>query len=307
MRYYASTQSQDARSNNAFFESQVKAAERRLRTAESKLKGFKGAFVPEMQADVPARVGDLIAQRDEAARNLAAASAALAVVQRELNAIRRDPLLSQRIMNNGAVMTNTEKLRDLQMNLMDARDIYGKDSPVVKNLQNQIARAKSQLRTSTVEATEQNPALADAAGRVVALRADVAMNSARLASLNRSIANMKPMARQSSVNQVTYEQLQREVKIAETQYLDLQAKHGQSSLVANGAANLNVSVVDAAVPPKEPLSSKLALKLILGFLLSFGLGVFVSYLISLREKEEDAVEDGAPADAPSAALGRGAA
>ena len=307
MRYYATSQSQDARSNKAFFESQVKATERKLRQAEANLKGFKGAFVPEMQADVPARVGDLIAQRDEAARNLAASSAALAVVNRELNAIRRDPLLSQRIMNSGAVMTNTEKLRDLQMNLMDARDIYGPDSPVVKNLQNQIARAKSTLRTSTVEATEQNPALADASARVVQLRADVAMNSARLASLNRSIAAMKPMAKQSSVNQVTYEQLQREVKIAETQYLDLQAKYGQSNLVANGAANLAVSVVDPAVPPKEPLSSKLALKLILGFLLSFGLGVFISYLISLREPEVDAEAEAEAAAPKGASLGRGAA
>lgn len=309
MRYYASSQSQDARSNKAFFESQVKAAERRLRQAEAKLKGFKGAFVPEMQADVPARVSDLIAQRDEAARNLAASSAALAVVQRELGAIRRDPLLSQKILNNGNVLTATEKVRELQMNLLDARDIYGADSPVVKNLQNQIARAKSQLRTTTVEAVEQNPALADASARLVQLRADVAMNSARLASLNTSIANMKPMAKQSSVNQVTYEQLQREVKIAETQYLDLQAKFGQSNLVAQGAANLNVSVVDPAVPPKEPLSSKLLLKLILGFLLSFGLGVFISYLMSLREPEDELAEGGAAAARPAgaSALGRGVA
>ena len=307
MRYYATSQSQDARSNKAFFESQVKAAERRLRVAETNLKGFKGAFVPEMQADVPARVSDLMAQRDEAQRNVAAASAALTVVLRELNAIRRDPLLSQRIMNSGSVMTATEKMRELQLNLMDARDIYGKDSPVVKNIESQIARARSQLRTTTVEATEQNPALADASARVVQLRADVAMNSARLASLNRSIAAMKPMAKQSSVNQVTYEQLQREVKIAETQYLDLQAKYGQSNLVAQGAANLAVSVVDSAVPPKEPLSSKLLLKLILGLLLSFGLGLFISYLLALRERDEDAedvVRQAAPAASPQ---GRGAA
>lgn len=283
LRYYASTQSQDARSNKSFFESQVKATERKLRQAENKLRSFKGAFVPEMQADVPARVSDLIGQRDTAQRELAAASAALSVTTRELNIIRRDPLLSQRILNSGAVLTQTDKVRDLQMNLMDARDIYGKDSPVVNSLQNQIARAKSQLRTTTVDQAEQNPALADASARVVQLRAEVASQGARLHSLNRSIANMKPQAREASTNQVTYEQLQREVKIAETQYLDLQAKYGQSNLVAQGAANLNVSVVDAALPPKEPLSSKLALKLILGLLLSFGLGVFVSYLINLRE------------------------
>ena len=56
--------------------------------------------------------------------------------------------------------------------------------------------------------------------------------------------------------------------------------------MAQGASNLNISVVDAALPPKEPLSSKLVLKLILGLILSMGLGLFISFLISLREKPE---------------------
>jgi uncharacterized protein involved in exopolysaccharide biosynthesis len=174
---------------------------------------------------------------------------------------------------------------------------------VVKSLEGQIARAKSQLRTTTSDQADQNPALADASARVVQLRAEVASQAARLRSLNRSLATMKPQARAASTNQVTYEQLQREVKIAETQYMDLQAKYGQSNLVAQGAANLNVSVVDAALPPQEPLSSKLALKLVLGFLLALGLGVFVSYLISLLEGAQPEAEAAAaepPGGCPAA-------
>ena len=65
-----------------------------------------------MQADWPARVSALMALRDETARNLAAAQAGLAVTERELGRIKADPLLSQRILNNGAVMTASDKLRE---------------------------------------------------------------------------------------------------------------------------------------------------------------------------------------------------
>lgn len=295
MRFYVTSQSHEARSNKEFMNSQVRTALEHLRKAEGKLKAFKGANVPEEQADWPARVSSLLAQRDETARALAAAQAGLATTQSELARIKADPLLSQRVLNNNAVVTQGDKLRELQMNLMDAKDIYGPDHPVVQNLKNQIARAKSQLQTTTVEASEQNPALADATGKLVGLKAEVAMNAARLRSLDASIATMQPKAQMASTNQVTYEQLQREVRIAETQYMDLQTKFGQASLMAQGASNLNITVVDPAIPPREPESSKLALKLILGLVLSLGLGMFISYLMSLREKpEETAAEDGKP-------------
>lgn len=286
MRFYVTSQSHEARSNKEFMNSQVRAAKDRLSSAESRLKAFKGENVPEMQSDWPARVSELMAQRDETARNLAAAQAGLGVTQRELSRIKGDPLLSQRILNNNAVMTASDKLRELQMNLLDAKDIYGPDHPVVANLKTQIARAKSQLGTTTAEASEQNPALAEASARLVQLKAEVAMNQARLRSLDASIANMQPKARTASTNQVTFEQLQREVRIAEAQYMDLQTKFGQASLLAQGASNLNITVVDSAIPPRLPESSKLALKLILGFVLSLGLGMFISYLMSLREKPE---------------------
>lgn len=290
MRFYVTSQSHEARSNKEFMNSQVRTAKDQLIAAERKLKSFKGTNVPEMQSDWPARVSSLMAQRDETARNLSAAQAGLAVTQRELARIKGDPLLSQRILNNGAVTTASDKLRELQMNLADAQDIYGANHAVTQGIRNQIARAKSQLSTTTVEASEQNPALADASARFVELKAEVAMQSARLRSLDASIANMTPKARTASTNQVTYETLQREVRIAETQYMDLQTKFGQASLLAQGASNLNITVVDPAIPPLTPESSKLALKLILGFLLSLGLGMFISYLMSLREKPEEELE-----------------
>jgi uncharacterized protein involved in exopolysaccharide biosynthesis len=305
MRFYVSSQSHEARSNREFMNSQVRGAQDRLRKAEGKLKTFKGENVPEQQADWPARVSELMAQRDETARNLAAAQAGLAVTSRELARIKSDPLLSQRILNNGAVTTSSDKVRELQMNLADAKEIYGANSPVVASLQNQIARAKSQLTTTSVEAFEQNPALADASAKLVALKAEVAMNSARLSSLNRSIATMQPKAQMASTNQVTYEQLQREVRIAETQYMDLQTKFGQASLMAQGASNLNITVVDPAIPPRAPESSKLALKLILGLLLSLGLGMFISYLMSFRDKPEESA-DSAAKPSPKLLPGRAA-
>lgn len=283
MKFYARQQSHEARSNHAFFESQTASARVRLGSAEKQLQDFKRVNVPEMQANLPARTSDLLAQRDEAQRALAAAQAALKVVQREWASIRRDPLLTQRLINSAPVLTAGERVRDLQGHLADARELYGRDSPLVQKLEKQLAAARSRLKTTTVEAGEQNPALAEASARLVQLKADVAMQRARLGSLNRTLAELQPQTRSASQQQVTYARLQREVKVAETQYLDLQARLGQSNLVAVGAENVPLSVIDPALPPEKPTPSKLVLKLVLGLLLSLLLGVFASYLAAWRE------------------------
>ncbi|MEB3220591.1 MAG: GNVR domain-containing protein [Candidatus Sericytochromatia bacterium] len=306
LRYYASTQSLDARSDQAFFESQTRAAARRLREAEGALTRFRRDRVPELQAALPGRTSDTLAQRDEAARSLAATTAALAVVQRELAAIRRDPLLSERILDQQAVVTAGDRLRDLAANLADAKALYGPASPVVKGLQAQLARARSQLRTSATEATEQNPALAEARARLVQLRADAAMQRARLTSLDATLARLHPQTRQASQDHVRHDQLTRDVKVAEGHYMELQTRLGQSTLAAMGATSVPVSVVDPAVVPPEPEGAKLPLKLVLGALLSLGLGGLASYVAALASARrpgqpppEAAAE--APADAPARA------
>jgi uncharacterized protein involved in exopolysaccharide biosynthesis len=208
----------------------------------------------------------------------------LAVVQREWANIRRDPLLTQRVFNSAPVLTAGERVRDLQGHLADARELYGPDSPVVKNLEKQLSAARSRLKTTTVEAGEQNPALAEASARLVQLKAEIAMQRARLGSLSRTLAELQPQTRSASQQQVTYERLLREVKVAETQYLDLQGRLGQSTLAAVGAENLPLSVIDPALPPEKPMASKLVLKLALGLLLSLALGLFVGYVAAWREQ-----------------------
>lgn len=294
LRFYIASQTHEARSNKSFFESQVQQAAAALDKAESKLKAFKAADVPELAAGVPQHVSDLEAQRDEAINNLAASRAALATVEHELARLKADPMLRQRVIGNEAVMTSDDKLRLLQQNLQDAKQIYGANSPVVQQLETQIARAKATLTVSAADALDQNPALADATTRLVQLKADIASNQARLGSLNRALATLEPQARSASTNAVTYEQLQRDVTVAADHYQDLAKKYDESNLMAQGAANLNISVVDAAIPPRKPLDSKLALKLVLGLILSLGLGLFVSYLMSLREQPEPDAEAAPP-------------
>ncbi|MEB3327900.1 MAG: hypothetical protein VKQ33_01565 [Candidatus Sericytochromatia bacterium] len=305
LRYYAASQSLDARSNQAFFEAQTRAASRRLREAEDALARFRRERMPELQAALPGRTSDLLAQRDETARALAATTAALTVVHGELAAIRRDPLLSQRIVNQQAVVTAGDRLRDMATNLADARTLYGADSPVVKGLQAQLARARSQLVTRTTEAAEQNPALAEARARQVQLRADAAMQRARLASLDASITRLRPQARQASQDHIRHEQLTREVKVAEAHYMDLQTRLGQSTLAAVGATSVPVSVVDPAVPPAEPEGGKLPLKLLLGALLSLALGGMASYMAALAGPRRAARPPG-EAEAPAEPQARAA-
>ncbi|HEY9722967.1 MAG TPA: GNVR domain-containing protein, partial [Oscillatoriaceae cyanobacterium] len=294
LQFYIASQTHEARSNKSFFETQVDQAAAKLDQAEAKLKAFKATNVPELAAGVPQHVSDLQAQRDEAVNNLAASRAALATVEHEIAKLKADPMLRERVMGNAAVMTSGDKLRLLQQNLQDAISIYGKNSSVVSQLKTEIARAKANVNVSAADALDQNPALADAMTKRVGLMADISSNEARLSALNSALAKLEPQARSASTNAVTYDQLQRDVTIAAAHYQDLATKYDQSNLLAQGAANLNISVVDPAIPPRKPLDSKLGLKLVLGFILSLGLGLFISYLMSLREQPEAEAEPAAP-------------
>lgn len=288
MKFYANQQSHEARSNHAFFESQTASARNRLSEAEKILQNFKREHVPELQANLPLRTGDLLAQRDEAHRALLAAQAALGVIQREWVQIRKDPLLTDRVVNSTPVINAGDRVKELQNHLSDAQAVYGIDSELVRTLSRQLSLAQSRLKSAAVEVEEQNPALAMIGARQVQLKAEVAMQRARLGSLNRSLAQLQPQTREASHNQITYERLQREVKVAETHYLELQNHLGQSTLAAVGAENLPISVVDPARPAEKPLGKKLLLKLLLGLLLSIGLGICVAYLAERFEEHRAA-------------------
>ncbi|HBN07357.1 MAG TPA: hypothetical protein DD435_01490 [Cyanobacteria bacterium UBA8530] len=279
-RYYASMQSQDARSADSFIKRQVGEAETKLRGAEERLKRFKSATVPESESKIAGRLADLDVEREEIYKGIAAAKAGLAAVQRELSSLKVDPTLVRQVSQSNEVLSAGERLRVLQQNLDDARSSGVSDPSLLANLKSQIRQAKGRIRETAASTTQVNPAIADAVARRIAFKVELAQGNAKLAALEDSIRRLRPLAQAASQNEISLKQLQREVALAEGEYQRLTEKSGQTNLALHGSLNLSLTVVDPAFPPKKPVSRKIPLKLAIGFILSLLLGCTLAYGLS---------------------------
>ncbi len=299
---YASHQSSDARSNQAFFIGQVRVARQRLDRAEGALRAFRARALPELHAAVPQRVNDLLSQREEALSTLSAAEAGLKSLQEQWRQLQNSPEAKRALVHQGTLDTPLERVRELENNLQDAREIYGPRADIVKLLTQQLTRARQGLAVARDESESNRPAFAETRTRLAQLRTDVAMARARLQAIDRSLATWQPQAGLAGTQQVTHEQLAREVKVAETQYLELQAQLGQSRLQAQGAQNLPISVIDPATAPEQPTSNKLALKLALGAPVALALGLGLAHFLARprRRRTHD------PKDVPAGVDGHAA-
>lgn len=277
-RYYASVQSQDARSADSFIRKQVADAEGRLRTAEGRLKQFKSAYVPESEAKIAGRLADLDLEEEELQQSIAAARAGLAASIQELNSLKADPSLVRQVSGAAAVTAAEERLRTLRQNLDDAVRVG--DQAIARELRSQINQARGRIHEATSQAAAVNPAIADAVARKIAFKVELAQNTAKLEALRASRGRLGPQAKQASQNEITFKQLQREVALAEAEYQRLTERSGQTNLALHGATQLSLSVVDPAVPPGRPMSRKIPLKLAAGLILSLLMGSMLAYLLS---------------------------
>lgn len=282
IQFYQQSQGSDARNADAFITQQVLESSKRLKVAEDRLKAFKSTNVPEAQTTVAAQLAELRAQKGEVERALSAAQSGLSTVEREMQALKRDPMFARTVQDAPEVETAGDRLKTLKQNLADARSLYGDESPVVKELKQQISRASGTVRSTTAKVAAADPARADVTERRIALKVEIAQQQAKLTSLNRAIVDLEPKARAASVTDVTYKELQREVALREADYQRLTERASQTRLAANGASVLPITIVDLAEPPIKPEDSKTVVKLALGSLIAGIFGFVLAYVLEAR-------------------------
>jgi uncharacterized protein involved in exopolysaccharide biosynthesis len=289
MAYYASMTGRDASKTNRFVTEQAEEAERRLRQAEEKLRGFKSASLPEAQQALSEQLADTRRSRDETLQLLAAARSGLSTVEAELARLKADPEVASTVRLSPEVDAAGERLRSLHENLADARSLLGAQHPSVKELESQIAKASGQLQVATRRVAGGEAGMADVIARRIALKVELAQNQARLSAIEATLRDLEPKVKSASSEQVTLAQLQREVEIAAADYLRLRQRAGETRVAASGAATLPLTVIDPAEPPRRPESQKLPVKLALGLVVSLLFGGVVGYLLDLRRKSEPEV------------------
>src|SRR5690606_1165972 len=98
MAYYTGMTGRDAGKANLFISEQAQEAEKRLREAEERLKGFKEDSLPEAQLALAAQLADTRRLRDETQQVIAAAQSGLSMVESELKRLKADPELASSVM-----------------------------------------------------------------------------------------------------------------------------------------------------------------------------------------------------------------
>lgn len=301
INYYRQSQNSDARTADSFIVRQLTLSQERLRSAEDRLRAFKGQNVPETQEAIAEQLAGLQQQKGESERALIAARSGLKTVEAEIANLRRDPMFARTVQDSAEVDTAGERLKTLRQNLEDARSLYGESSPVVKDLKGQIARAASAVQSTSAKVAASDPAHADVIARRIELKVQIAEQEAKLGNLKKAIAGIEPRVKNASVADVTYKQLQRDVAIQEAEYQKLQERAGQTRMAASGASLLPISIVDPAEPPIKAESSKTMVKLALGGLIAGVLGLVLAYVLEVKRRgDEELVEARLDAESASA-------
>lgn len=290
MSYYRQTQGADARAADHFILEQLAGSAQRLKEAEDRLRAFKEANLPEAQTTLSTQLTELRTQRGEIERALRGAQSGLSTIEHDMTALQRDPSFARTVRDSAEVDAAGERLKTLQQNLADARAVYGEPHRIVQDLKVQIEKANRAVNATTAKVAAADPARADVLARRIALRVEIAQQNAKLHQLDRAISELEPRARQASVSDVTFKQLQRDVTIREAEYQRLQERASQTHMAASGASTLPLAIVDEAVPPRKPEDAKTLVKLVLGLLLSSACAVVFAYALERRRLAQERVE-----------------
>lgn len=272
-----------------FARDQMGKAAERLRDAESRLKQFRKAAMPDSRVANAQRAADLATQEAQVERQLLAARAGLKAAETEIARHGRDARggIASRGLQGPELMEALERLRRLEANLQDARE---RGDPAAPLLETQVRTARQALARAEAQVGA-DPGLADATARRVALLVEIAQAEAQLASIRRDRENALAIAQRAEADAVTYAELQREVALREADYRALVERVGQARLLAAGASHSTIRIVDPATPPDRPASRKLPLKLAIASMVA---AIFALAVLHLRDLVRQTGQQPAP-------------
>lgn len=247
-------------------EEQLRQAEQNLRTSENALESFRVQTItlPSDRA-TPVAPG-LELTRDPVFANFFDMRIRLEALRRDREAIQRvmapadDSVMSTGALQAIGAVQNSAELRaaldELNNKRAERRALlyrYTEDHLPVQNLTREIATLETQAVPDLVR------------GLVAQLRVQEEELEDRVRSGSRELQQIPPRAIQEA-------RLSRDVQIANNLYTMLQQRYEEARL-AEVSSIADVRVLDAAVPPQEPVRNRGPQFLLLGLLGGFGLGL----------------------------------
>lgn len=282
-----------SRESSQFFANQTAYFKQELAEAQKRLAAFQqrhevSLLEPQKQANLR-RIAELEAAIQDTESQSHDAEDRAALLGRQRNALSTTVETQSRTALNQALM---DKLKGLLVDLENRRtELLSKYEPsyrLVQEVDREIRDTRAALEREqapmVIEQTEAlNPLRQSTEAELLRTETLAAGLRGRRVSIAQDLVQWR--SRQQRLDQITaeHDDLQRQVRIAEDNYL-LYQKEQEESRIADAMDRqniLNVSVVERAVPPALPLHRHRSFILLLGFvaaaLASFGSGLAAAY------------------------------
>jgi uncharacterized protein involved in exopolysaccharide biosynthesis len=189
----------------------------------------------------------------------------------------------------GKILTDAKsKLLDLQLKEHDLLIKYKEDSPPVKDVRKDIQMTKDFLAAQEKDVTSQvrtgNLVYQEAQKERIKAEAELRAQEAKLASLGPQIARVDTTLKNLDGQEKQFQDLKRDTATNERDYLTYKEKWEEARISddMNRKKMANISIIQAAAAPANPIKPKkalnIALSIALGAISALGAAFFSEYL-----------------------------
>lgn len=277
---------------SSFLEEQLEDYHRKLSTSEDALRDFKqahGVYALDEQRNL------LLKQRVELDTAQKETRTKVQELQERLRSLKTQVRATMEDGNafvyseQGKILTDAKsKLLDLQLKEQELLIKYKAGSPPVKDIQKEIQMAKSFLDAQEKDVTSKvrsgNLVYQEAEKERIKTEADLRAQEAKLASLGIQISGIDKDLRNLDGQERDLQILKRNLTINERNYQNYLEKHEEARISEdmNRKKMANISVIQAAAIPVEPIKPKktinIGLAILFGVACALGAAFMSEYL-----------------------------
>lgn len=260
-----------------FLEERIAQTKERLESAERQLVAY-AANQQIINVGEPSEGASGGATESLTSNNLVALNQALARTRAERvaaeerwrSASSANVMTLSEVLQNPTVQRLTEQRAILHTQYQQKLSIYQPDYPEMVQLRAQIEEADSQIRT-----------IADNIRSSIRSQYEIAANQER--ALQTQVTGLTGDVLDLRDRSIQYNILQRELDTTRTLYEALLQRYKEVGVTGGVTAN-NISIVDAATPPRKPSKPNMILNMALAALLGLGLGVLAALVLEALDE-----------------------
>jgi uncharacterized protein involved in exopolysaccharide biosynthesis len=277
---------------SSYLKEQLAAYEKLLRQSQGRLEAFKqenGVFSLEEQRTL------LLTQRAQLDSSLKASQSQIAELQNKISSVRR---LLQTVSPDVPLSTETERYRSvddarsrllaLQLKEQELLRKFTEGNQLVVSVRREmeivqtfISRQEQDIKGRMQ--TGQNAAYLDLEREMNRLQAELPSQGAKAAALGRQIAQLDLQIPALDMKEMTLENLKRDVAVSDRNYRTYLEKVEDARILEelNRQKSANISVIQEATIPVEPVRPRKLLNIMLGLFLGALAGLGLAFVAEL--------------------------